>query len=410
MAVRVRDRVGALQAWTWLWIAIGLGTATRLVLAFAVLKSNNDIASYRLVGHALERSPLHVYAIVGSVHWPYGPVYFPWIALSLVLSDHTGLAFSTLIKLPAIAADGALAWLVYAELLRSGLSARTALAAGCLIALGPTFVINSGVHGQIDSLATLPAVGALIVFRRAPAGRRAIIAGALAGLGTATKTPVGLILIPLIIACESPREALVLASAAVGVVAVLLAPFALATPHAVEHVVTFTDVAGVGGLPLVLVVDLHWSSAEHFLLAHRALITAVPLLGVAALIWRNRVVPLALSASLFWLAFYSVGTGFFFGYLVWGIPFFLLAGYLLATGILMAVVLAPTLQFETGHIGGHLTIYATLMTIAWALFVAVCLWQCWALLLRRQHPDVAPVSSARPAYPSAPVDRTRARS
>jgi hypothetical protein len=49
--------------------------------------------------------------------------------------------------------------------------------------LGPSFIDISGYHGQIDSVAILPAVLALMVWERRPQPTRSVRAGLLIGLG-----------------------------------------------------------------------------------------------------------------------------------------------------------------------------------------------------------------------------------
>jgi hypothetical protein len=48
-------------------------------------------------------------------------------------------------------------------------------------------------------------------------------------------------------------------------------------------------------------------------------------------------------ATILWLAFYVFAANIFFGYWVWGIPFFLMAGYLRATLALETLLAIPTL-------------------------------------------------------------------
>src|SRR5207302_10782054 len=106
-----------------------------------------------------------------------------------------------------IAADAAIAWLVQAGLGRAGASDRTRLSACALVALGPAFALISGMHGQIDSVAILPAVLALVVWERG-GSRRALAAGLLIGRAASIKTAPGLMVLALLPSVRSRREAL----------------------------------------------------------------------------------------------------------------------------------------------------------------------------------------------------------
>src|SRR5205807_5996398 len=139
------------------------------------------------VRDALAAHPLHVYSAVNGPHlnhWPYLPGFFPFIMVASKLATLTGLPFHGWVQVPQILADCAIAWFVQDFLGRRGASDRTRIASATLVALGPSFWIISGFHGQIDSLATLPAVIALWLWDRSPPGtRRALEAGVLIGIG-----------------------------------------------------------------------------------------------------------------------------------------------------------------------------------------------------------------------------------
>ena len=76
------------------------------------------------------------------------------------MHDTVGLRFDGWIQLPAVLADAGIALGVLWQLLRCA-----ARPSGCgsarraLVMFGPSFLLVSGYHGQIDSLAILPAVG-----------------------------------------------------------------------------------------------------------------------------------------------------------------------------------------------------------------------------------------------------------
>ena len=69
------------------------------------------------------------------------------------------------------------------------------------------------------------------------------------------------------------------------------------------------------------------------------------LAGIAATLvvcWSRRVPPLE-TAALMWLAVFVFNPNFAYQYMVWGLPFFLAAGYVERTALLQALLLPATL-------------------------------------------------------------------
>jgi 4-amino-4-deoxy-L-arabinose transferase-like glycosyltransferase len=218
-----------------LWSLIALGVVARTIVAFKTYGFLYDMDSLVAVRKALGGDALHVYSTVNGHpynRWPYDSGFFPLILLSGAVASVTGLAYHGLVQLAPIAADGAIAWIVQDHLGRHGASERLRLAAAALVALGPSFAIISGFHGQIDSVALLPAVLALWLWERSPPGvRRALVAGALIGVGASIKTVPGLMLFALLPSVRSRREAAALVLPALAVPAIAVAPFLIADPH-----------------------------------------------------------------------------------------------------------------------------------------------------------------------------------
>lgn len=365
-----------------LWIAIAVGTLGRVVVAFATYGQHFDLGSFFFVNQELERDPLHVYGTVNGFldRWPYPPGFFPWILASGELADASGLAFHGLIQLPSIAADAALAWIVQDFLGKRGLGERGRLAAAGLVTLGPSFALISGYHGQIDSLAILPAVLALVVWETPGRDRRWLAAGLLIGLGGALKTVPLLLVLALLPSARSVREGVGLVAAAAAVPLALLAPFAFADPDDVLSILGYSGGLGMGGVSLVLQPSLAelWlrgaafqpSAVTQALLDHGSLVSALALVAVGAFLIRSRT-SAATAAVVVWLAVYVLATGFFFQYLVWGLPFFLLAGCLRETAALQAAVLLPALLFYTGPWADAAVVwlYVPLMLAVWVAFL-----------------------------------------
>jgi hypothetical protein len=332
---------------------IAAGTVARLVLAFTTYGARFDVGSYRVVYEGLVHHHLHMYSAVNGrapdgkwvIHWPYAPGFVPWIVVARQLQLHTHLVFHTLIKLPAVAADGALAWVAQDAYARMGRPSRDRLFACALIALGPPFAFISGYHGQIDAVAILPAVVAVYGWHRWPALWRPLACGLLIGIGAAIKPVPLLAVVPLIAVAPTRRDRVVLALSSVAVPALLLSPFAIADPQGVLALRRYGGFPGLGGISLLVQPTLvlrylrgpvHISSAEQFLIAHGTTFALVATCAVAALVLRARLRPWRGEYVLF-LSFFVLFPFYARSYLVWLLPFVVLAGHLRLAATIQAL-------------------------------------------------------------------------
>jgi hypothetical protein len=171
----------------------------------------------------------------------------------------------------------------------------------------------------------------------------------------------------------------VLAGAAVGVLAATMAPFVAVTPHEALRVFTYHGVPGFGGISLLVQPDFPQrilaglptdaSSALLFMRDHGHQVALLPALVVLAVVlWRRREDPVRASVLL-WLTVWVFGANFFLQYLVWGLPFLLVAGYLRAVwavqiGLLLALLLVYNAPVPEGWALGGYTVPVVLGWIA----------------------------------------------
>jgi hypothetical protein len=375
-----------------LWSLIAGGTILRTVVAATTHGLPFDVHSWQLLRSTFAASPLHVYSAInagGNFHWPYPPGFFPLMLAASGVADLVGGAFTYIIRVPSILADAALAWLVWIGLRDATRGKR--LAAVALVAVGPVFVTISAYSAQIDSVAILPAVGALLVWERAAADRRAWIAGLLIGLAASIKTVPIVMVLALLPSVRSHREAGILIGCALAVPLVTVLPFLIADPSGLIGLKRYAGSPGLGGLSLVLQPDLaqrwltQWVNptalTRWLFIDHAGPYNALTMAAFGAWALRFRPSPRT-AAALLWLVVLAFGSGFFFQYLVWGLPFFLLAGFVRATAVLQALVTAPMILYYLGpwHPGdtGVVHVYVPLMLLIWAT------WALAAFLLARR--------------------------
>jgi hypothetical protein len=365
-----------------LWGMIAVGIAVRVVLAWTTRGLPYDVDSFALVRSALGAHPLHLYSIVnpaGAYHWPYPPGFLPLVSLASAVADITG-GFGHLIRMPAILADAALTWLVWRGL-EGRADPRDRLLAAGLVSFGPVFIAISGYATQIDAVAILPALAALLVWERAGEGRRALLAGVLIGIAGAVKTVPLLMVLALAPSARSRREVVVLLASAAAVVLLTLIPFLIADSAGILGIRHYSGAPGMGGISLLLQPNLAqiWltrpvalSGLERFLfLEHAWIPNALLLAAFAAYAARVRPAPRP-AAALLWLMVLAFGSGFFFQYLVWVLPFLLLAGHVRAAALLQAAVTLPMLVYyvTAWRSDGIVYVYVALMLVVWAGWVA----------------------------------------
>lgn len=373
-----------------------VGVAVRVFFAFAFRGDDFDMTSFDVVRRLLESDPLGLYQHMAKAsRWPYAPGFLPWVRVADLFSTHVGGSFYGLVKLPAIVADMGIAVLVQAFLARRGADERTRLVAFGLVVLGPSFAIISGYHGQIDSVAFFWAVAALVVWEAEGEGR-AWQAGLLLGVGGAIKTLPLLLVVAMLPSVRRPREFVVLCMSAGAVVVITLVPFALRDLDALRVLSRYTGLPGQGGLSLAAQPELAnyvarqpvaYNSLEQALIDARQVINLGWLLLAASFVWARKVrAPEA--AVILWLAAYVFGTGFFFQYLVWGLPFMLMAGRLRLVVAIQATVLVPSVIWYLAPWDSTKVVapYAALMIALWLGLIGALAHAVWR---ERQLPIAA---------------------
>jgi hypothetical protein len=156
----------------------------------------------------------------------------------------------------------------------------------------------------------------------------------------------------------------------------LLLPFLLAGGSGIDWVLRYHGGAG-GGLSLLFspqapagalgLSHAPLTAVTRALLAHGQWIAGAALAASAVLLLRYRP-PAILGAVLVWLVVYAFGVTFFLQYMVWGLPFFLMAGYVRQVLVLEAA-LVPAILVNYGHPAHEwevLALYTVPVLAVWA--------------------------------------------
>jgi 4-amino-4-deoxy-L-arabinose transferase-like glycosyltransferase len=158
-------------------ILLALGLALRLIIAYVLLPGSGfkvDLGSFS--GWAMElarNGPWGLYGRDIFVDYTPGYLYVLW-GLGLV-AQGTGIDVGQLLKLPAIAADLALAVAIFALAAELGAGRRGALAAAAVFLFVPVTWFDNAVWAQVDSVGTLFLVLAVRELWRGKSERAAIL-------------------------------------------------------------------------------------------------------------------------------------------------------------------------------------------------------------------------------------------
>lgn len=149
-------------------VLLGLGLAFRLVLALVLFPGqglSSDLGFFESWATTLGRvGPGAFYASAGSANYPPGYMYVLWLvdAISGLFGTSSSHALVLLLKIPAIAADIALAAVLYAAA-RRWFGGRAGLLAAAIYLFIPVTWYDSALWGQVDAVGTLVMVTAIVL-------------------------------------------------------------------------------------------------------------------------------------------------------------------------------------------------------------------------------------------------------
>lgn len=382
----------------WLVAIFAAGLVVRVIFLLTTTGVGPDIDAYYATGRAFVHSGLHLYRALDTgdrwhPYWPYPPGYVPVASTLVAISHVVHVPFVWLVKVPLIAADLGIAAAVVSFLGLRGADERTRLLAAALVALGPSFIVISSVHGQLDAVATLAGLLGFIAWEKF--GReRAAATGALIGIAAAIKTAPIVLLLALVPRGRSRRETIVLVSIACGVLILVLGPFFIVEPRATIKALRYSGIAGFGGLSLLLQPSLAgwWSgkgsrpnSVTNFVSSHQVFMVAI-VYGVAFLVLARKRPRPEHGAVFLWLAFFVLIPNFALQYLVWGLPYLLISERLRFVAFLQALLVVPTIILYTR--ADLFGVYVLLMGLVYVVLVYGLIDQTKRIMRGVESPEV----------------------
>lgn len=331
---RWRPRRAAARPIVTAWDLALVALLIRLVPALLLpVGAQYDIESYRRVAAVvLQGGDVYSGALVAGRH-PYLPLMLYLLAAVARASQVTGLAFVQLVKLPFVLADVGVVVLLYRVCRRLGRPAEEAVVPALLYALNPIPVLVSAYHGQFDALPALLALLAWSHLRlRVTFARRVLASACFLGLAVLVKSwPI--ILLPILLRqlpSLKQRLAYAAVTGAIPAAAVLVytVAFQAAPGPLLQRALTYSGVAGWWGYSALVNIGVratgHGQDLLDLLTRYASLISWAGLLLGYALSWRRPTLQALLTTMLI---LFTITPGFGLQYLLWVVPFALLAGY-----------------------------------------------------------------------------------
>lgn len=323
----VRFQVETWTDGTVIVLLLSLALVVRLIpLAFGI--ESTDILLYRQQAIAVVQAE-NIYATTRNV-FPYAPVSMLYPALCLELSRILGIPFHFVIKLFAILSDVGIVFALYA-IGGKLLPRRTAIGCAALYALNPVSILVSSFHGNIMPLVVLLMVTAYLLFRVDPE-RNLVVSGLLLGLAVGWRS-FPILLLPFFLGSIDGMAKKIRFAACVFVpVALSMLPFAwLDARSMLQEMLRYSGwgihhgpFAIVRGLHLVSIGQVTWENPPEWTRwMASSKFAFLALYGIAALFARR--IGLLNGILVTFFLFYLVYSGVASQYLIWTVPFLLLA-------------------------------------------------------------------------------------
>jgi dolichyl-phosphate-mannose-protein mannosyltransferase len=323
----LRLRVETWTNGTVIALLLGGALAVRLIpLAFGI--ESTDILLYRQQAIAVTHAK-NVYAVTHNV-FPYAPVSMFYPAFCLGLSRTLGIPFDVVIKLFAILADVGIVFVLYA-LSGKLFARRVAIGCAALYALNPVSILVSSFHGNIMPLVVLLMLTAYMLFR-IDQDRNLVVSGLVLSLAVGWRS-FPILLLPFFLASiEGMAKKIRFAACVIVPVGFSMLPFAYADARAMLSEMLSYSGWGIHHGPFAIVRGLYlesmgqitwenppewtwWMTSSKF-----AFLT---LYGITVMF--SRKIGLLNGILVTFFLFYFVYSGVASQYLMWTVPFLLLA-------------------------------------------------------------------------------------
>lgn len=340
-------------------VLVFVSLAVRIAAA-CLTYGTEDVDSWKIVSEVLAQGK-NPYEHTHFLRWP--PLWMGVIFGVQHLADSLNWSFTTLIKIPPVVADAAIAIVLY-YYFKSRQEIHRARLSSILYAINPISILIVAVHGQFDSITVLFLLWSLYFMERHTDESDVYVAAILLGLAIFSKTwP--LLLLPLFISRISGFRAKVvfLGIALIPFVVSLSTLYVLTPDHIYRKVVRYGGIAGWWGIPSLPNVIRHPVTnriAELYAKVGRYLLLLA--MGALALVYgrvQRRKSPSLLEALVVGISLiYLILPGYGTQYMVWILPFALIYSWTNRSARYLLIIIALELIIEyafrpyNGMLGG----------------------------------------------------------
>jgi Glycosyltransferase family 87 len=311
-------------------VLLGASLLLHLVLIGTTHGARDDIEAYGIQAASVFHH-LNVYTV--TTHYPYPPVWIWIVAAAQWCATALHLPFDQVVKLPATAADLAIAGVLYVFMRERVGACWLALLPAALDALNPTAILITAGHGQFDALVMLFALLA-ITLRGPQQDRRFGASGLALGVAIALKGFPILLLPYLAATAPKGKRRLTVAAACVPLAvsaAIYIAIFGF-TPLMLTHVLGYHSPDDLGWIfllrqiPLLGTAIIGTSLGSLIALVSLLLLSEVFIVGFAVAVPARRFPGQpAAAVTLIFAVLYATTTTLSGQNLVWILPFAVLA-------------------------------------------------------------------------------------
>jgi hypothetical protein len=368
-------------------LVVAIAFVVRLIPAVVLpVGAGYDIDSFRLVAETfLQGEGVYSSSLVAGRH-PYLPFQVYLIGAALWFSQEIGLPFVFAIKGVPILADLALTALIFYVVLRSGKSITEASIRSLLYALNPVSVLVSAYHGQFDAVSAFLLALSWCFWRFDNATTRGFLLSALAlGLAVLDKTWPALFLPIMLLRLGSMRKRITYGLVTVAVPTVFTALYIVAFREdpapLLGRALTHAGVPGwwgIGDVVSLVKAATGWGEPILNWLGHCSRWLVFTAVGLSYWITRRQTGLEALVTAV--LALYVSTIGFGLQWVLWVVPFALLAGDLRAMDW---YVLGSLVYLLPSYYGYHLdpTLAGLITFERMAVVMQVCAIPAWIVTL-----------------------------
>lgn len=351
-----------------LFVAILLGFLTRAYLSTFLCGSGDLVVITRVADMMLRGVDYYAHTT-----YPYPPLFAFILALPVQFIKQLGLPPEIALKILNIGSDLAIGIFLARLIMQHQVSNRWIWVAAYL--LNPVAIYMAGYHGNLESITLLACLVSLVWLQRDE--RKYLIAGSLIlGIAIGIKPWPAIFLPALLIRSNIRRASLLLVLSALPlIVSILLGGIVIGSFDFLERIIHYKGVAGIGGISKFAMYISYISGGDPSIVLDFFKDSRLPVLilwsGLIAVAWRTRSKSMVEAWTACCLTSYILASNVANQYILWVLPWSILARYrfgfaytMVATLYLAFQPLSPN-RIDLFNLGAILVIAVWICSLLW---------------------------------------------